>query len=65
VCQIKFAKGGKFLNFQSVGNVRKEDGKSFDEKEMDKNNQKLRKWGSWEERSKRVEKPPLGCWGGK
>jgi hypothetical protein len=32
VCQTKFDKGGKFLNFQSVGNVRKEEGKSFDEK---------------------------------
>jgi IS1 family transposase len=51
------------LNFQSVRNVRKEEGKSFDEKEMKKNKQKLRKWKCWEERSERVEKKALGCWG--
>lgn len=59
VCQIKFAKEGKFLKSQSVGNVRKEQGKSFDEKEMKKNNQKLRNWGSWEERTESMRKGAL------
>jgi len=63
VCHTKFSKEGTFLNFQSVGNARKRKRKRLSEKEMKKNNQKWRKWGSWEEGSERLRRVALGCWG--
>jgi hypothetical protein len=43
-----------------VGNVRKRKGKRLNEKERKRNEQKLRKWGSWEKGTRRVRKSALG-----
>jgi hypothetical protein len=65
VCQIKFSNEGKFLNFQSVGNVRKGERKRFNKKESKKKGGKMNKIGDLVRRVQEVEEGALGCWGEK
>jgi hypothetical protein len=55
VGQNKFAKEGKFLNFELVGNGRKGKRKRINGKEMKEKDGKLRKWEGWEESTESSE----------
>jgi hypothetical protein len=60
VGQNKFAKKGKFLNFELVGNGRKGKRKRLNGKEMKEKDGKLRKWEGWEEGTESMRKGALG-----